>query len=405
VSKTVSRKNRPVAIVGVGQTRHSSHREDVNQPELLHEAVRAALDDAGLTLDDIDAVVTGNMEMFEGIHQPDMWQVLGNGAWGKPCLRVSTGGTTGATVVCAADNLVASGLHDVVLAIGLEKQQEGHTTGGITAMADPLWGRHLQTGALTGMAASEVINEFGADRARRAAMKYRVIMDRHAARNANAHRCFHLSFDMIDDQMKKSPPLVGELRLIHMCSQSDGAAAMIFASRERAQSTRRPPVWVEDHVTVHREETMAIDGVRTRGVGGRVEVTTQRYAAEKLFARNGITQPREQIDVFEMYDPSAWWGVSWIRDFLMLEGDEHLKMVEQGDIEIEGSFPINPSGGVTATNPIGATAMLRPLEATLQVRGDAGDHQVPKPVNKALASGFGGTLWTVLMLLSKEIPE
>jgi acetyl-CoA C-acetyltransferase len=401
----VSRKNRPVAIVGVGQTRHSSHREDVNQPELLHEAVRAALDDAGLTLDDIDAVVTGNMEMFEGIHQPDMWQVLGNGAWGKPCLRVSTGGTTGATVVCAADNLVASGLHDVVLAIGLEKQQEGHTTGGITAMADPLWGRHLQTGALTGMAASEVMNEFGADRARRAAMKYRVIMDRHAARNANAHRCFHLSFDMIDDQMKKSPPLVGELRLIHMCSQSDGAAAMIFASRERAQSMRRPPVWVQDHVTVHREETMAIDGVRTRGVGGRIEVTTQRYAAEKLFARNGITKPREQIDVFEMYDPSAWWGVSWIRDFLLLEGDEHLKMVEGGEIEIEGTFPINPSGGVTATNPIGATAMLRPLEATLQVRGDAGAHQVPKPVNKALASGFGGTLWTVLMLLSKEMPE
>ena len=106
-----------------------------------------------------------------------------------------------------------------------------------------------------------------------------------------------------------------------------------------------------------------------------------------------------------MYDPSAWWGVSWIRDFLLLKGDEHLKMVEEGDIEIEGSFPINPSGGVTATNPIGATAMLRPLEATLQVRGDAGEHQVPKPVNKALASGFGGTLWTVLTLLSKEMPE
>ena len=65
-----------------------------------------------------------------------------------------------------------------------------------------------------------------------AAMKYRVIMDMHAARNANAHRSFHLSFDMIDDQMKKSPPLVGELRLIHMCSQSDGAAALIFASRD-----------------------------------------------------------------------------------------------------------------------------------------------------------------------------
>ena len=398
-------KNRPVAIVGAGQTRHSSHREDVTQPEMVHEAVAAALDDAGLELADIDGVVTGNMEMFEGIHQPDMWQVLGNGAWGKPCLRVSTGGTTGATVFCAADNLVASGLHDVVLAIGFEKQQEGHTTGGITAMADPLWARHIQTGALTGMAAMELIQEFGADRARRTAMKYRVIMDQNAARNAFAHRCFHLSLDMIDEQMKKSPPLVGELRLIHMCSQSDGAAALVFASQDRALKMRRPPVWVEDHVTVHREETMAIDGVRTRGTGGRIEVTTQRDAALKLFARNGITRPREQIDVFEMYDPSAWWGVSWIRDFLLLDGDEHLRMVERGDIQIDGSFPINPSGGVTATNPIGATALLRPLEAALQVRGDSGEHQVPRNVKKALASGFGGTLWTVLMLLSKEMPS
>jgi len=400
----VSRKNRHVAIVGVGQSRHSSHREDVNQPELVHEAVRLALDDAGLTLDEIDGVVTGNMEMFEGIHQPDMWQVLGNGAYGKPCLRVSTGGTTGATVFCAADNLVASGLHDVVLAIGFEKQQEGHTTGGITAMADPLWGRQLQTGALTGMAALEVIDEFGADRARRAAMKYRITMDQHAARNANAHRSFHLSFDMIDDLMQKSPPLVGELRLIHMCSQSDGAAAVIFASQDRARSLRRPPVWVQDHITVHREETMSIDGVRTRGADGRDEVTTQRYAAQKLFARNDITRPREQIDVFEMYDPSAWWGLSWLRDFLLLAGDEHLQMVERGDIAIEGRFPVNPSGGVTSTNPIGATALLRPLEAALQVRGDAGEHQVPRNVRKALASGFGGTLWTVLMLLSKELP-
>jgi acetyl-CoA C-acetyltransferase len=198
---------------------------------------------------------------------------------------------------------------------------------------------------------------------------------------------------------------VGELRLIHMCSQSDGAAVLIFASQDRANAMRRPPVWVQDHVTIHREETMSIDGVRTRDAGGRIEVTTQRYAAQKLFARNGITRPRDEIDVFEMYDPSAWWGLSWIRDFLLLDGDEHLQMVERGDIQIDGSFPINPSGGVTATNPIGATALLRPLEAALQVRGDAGNHQVPRAVQKALASGFGGTLWTVLMLLSKEMPE
>jgi len=106
-----------------------------------------------------------------------------------------------------------------------------------------------------------------------------------------------------------------------------------------------------------------------------------------------------------MYDPSSWWGTDWLRDFLLLEGDEHLKMVEDDDIAIDGSFPINPSGGVVAANPIGATALLRVAEAAMQVRGTAGAHQVKKDVNLALASGFGGTFWTVLMLLSKEMPR
>jgi len=105
-----------------------------------------------------------------------------------------------------------------------------------------------------------------------------------------------------------------------------------------------------------------------------------------------------------MYDPSAWWGLDWIREFLLLEGDEHLKMVENDEVSINGSFPINPSGGVMASNPIGATALVRVAEAAMQVRRTAGTHQVPKDVNIAMASGFGGTLWTVLMLLGSEKP-
>jgi acetyl-CoA C-acetyltransferase len=97
--------------------------------------------------------------------------------------------------------------------------------------------------------------------------------------------------------------------------------------------------------------------------------------------------------------------VQWIRDFLLLEGDEHFKMVEDGDIAIEGDFPINPSGGVIASNPIGATAMVRVAEAALQIMGKAGEHQVPKTVNQALASGFGGTMWSVLFLLTREVPQ
>jgi acetyl-CoA C-acetyltransferase len=390
------KKNRNVGIVGIGQTLYSSHREDVNQPEMIQEAVRLALKDAGISIRDVDCVLHGNMELFEMVHQPDLWHVLGTGACGKDSFRITTGGTTGSTLVAAADNLAASGMYDVVLAIGFEKLQEGHTTGGITNMADALWAKNLQTGALTGHSAARMIKEFGEDRAKRAAMTLRIIMDKHAGLNPNSHRAFGLEFDQMESLMENSPKLVGDLRLIHMCSQSDGACALILAEEKRAKDISQKPVWVRDHITIHREESFNLFGLEP------VEMT-HRFAARELFARNGIRNPLEYFDVFEMYDPSAWWGLEWLRDFFLLEGDEHLKLVENKEVMIGGKIPMNPSGGVVAANPIGATAMVRVAEAALQVRGDAGRHQIPKPVKHALASGFGGTMWTVLFLLEKEL--
>ena len=391
-------KNRNVAIIGIGQTTLSSHKEDQNQVEMVAEAVRNALDDAKMTLDDIDCIVHGNMELFEMQFQPDMWHALGCGSYGKEEYRITTGGTVGATLVCASDNLVASGLYDTVLCVGFEKLQEGNTTGGITNMSDPLWFRNLQTGALTATAATELIREFGKERVLRAAMKYRIMMDKHAMLNPRAHRRLGLEYEQMQNLMETSPKLVGELRLIHMCSQSDGACAMILTSEERVKKgTAKRPVWIRDHETSHREENMS------NLYGARRPKYTHRDCAEKLFKRNGITNPLEYFDVFEMYDPSAFWGLAWIRDFLLLEGDEHLKLMEAGEFDMDGKLPINPSGGVISSNPIGATAMLRPAEAALQIRGDAGGHQIRGEVRHALASGFGGTLWTVMIMLEKEL--
>jgi len=393
------KKNRNVGIVGIGQTHYSSHREDVNQPEMIHEAVRIALDDAGLSINDVEAVVHGNMELFEMVFQPDLWHVLGTGAYGKDSYRITTGGTTGATLVAAADNLVASGMYDVVMAIGFEKLQEGNTTAGITNMADPLWSRKLQTGALTGSTGYKMIKEFGEERATNAAMRMRIQNDKHACLNPNSHRAFGLDFEQIETLKESSPRLVGSLQLIHMCSQSDGACVMIFADEKKAKEIRENPVWIRDHITVHREETFNIFGFDEE----YPVHMTHRFAAEQLYNRNDIDDPVEYFDVFEMYDPSAWWGLDWLREFFLLEGDEHLKLVENGETAIGGKIPINPSGGVTAANPIGATAMARVAEAALQVRGDAGAHQIPTPVNHALASGFGGTMWTVLFMLEKQL--
>jgi acetyl-CoA C-acetyltransferase len=391
------KKNRQVGIIGIGQTTYSSHKEDQNQVEMVHEAVRNALADAHLTIKDIDCVVHGNMELFEMQFAPDIWHSLGTGAYGKDEYRITTGGTTGSSLVCASDNLVASGLYDLVLAVGMEKLQEGNTTGGITNMADPLWFRNLQTGALTGTTAQEMINEFGEERAKKAAMKYRIMMDKHAMLNPRAHRRLSLEYEQTEELMNTSPKLVGDLRLIHMCSQSDGACAVIFAAEKKAREISQKPVWIRDHIQVHREETIS------NLFGHTKPEMTHHYAARKLFERNNIKNPVEYFDVFEMYDPSAWWGLDWLREFLLLEGDEHLRMLETGEFDLDGKLPVNPSGGVIATNPIGATAVLRVAEAALQIRGDAGAHQSKKEIKHALASGFGGTLWSVLIILEKKL--
>lgn len=392
------KKNRNVGIVGIGMTEISSHKENQNQPEMINEAVRAALADAGITMKDIDCVVHGNMELFEMVHQPDMWHVIGTGALGKPSFRITTGGTTGMTLIAASDNLVASGMYDVVMAIGFNKLQEaGSTTGGITNMADPLWYRHLQTGALTSTSANVTIEEIGEERARKAAMKHRIMMDKHACLNERAHRRLGLEYSQMEDMMKNSPPLIGELRLIHMCSQSDGACVLILASEEKAKKMSKKPVWIRDHIAIHREETAS------NAYFPILSENSHRVAARRLFERNGIHNPIQYFDVFEMYDPSAWWGIEWLRDFLLLEGDQAVKMVEDGEFDLDGMLPVNPSGGVTASNPISATAMLKPAEVALQIRGDAGAHQLKREVKHGLASGFGGVMWTELMILEKDL--
>ncbi len=386
------KKSRNVAIVGVGQTRHRGHREDINMAELVAEAVEDVLADSMIDLNDIDCIVHGNMELFEGVHQPDMWHVISDGAYGKAGFRITTGGTTGTTLVSAADHLVASGMYDLVMAIGWEKQEEGMTTTGITNMADPLWDREVQTGAITGTTGVFMMQKFG-EKANQAAAEFRVMMADNARKNYRAH----LRIDITKKDVLESRVLAWPLRLLHMCPESNGACAIIFASEEMAKKLPRKPVWMHDHVTVHRQETFDFVHIE--------DLNTHGEAAKIIYSRNGIVDPIKQIGVFELYDPQSWWAIDWLGKFLFYENGEQLDMVLNGDFKIDGKFPINPSGGVESSNPIGATAIIRVAEAAMQIRGDAGDHQVPKDINLALASGFGGTFWTVLHLLGKEKPD
>ena len=118
-----------------------------------------------------------------------------------------------------------------------------------------------------------------------------------------------------------------------------------------------------------------------------------------MFAQAGITNPREQIDVVEMYVPFSWFEPMWLENLGFAAEGEGWKMVEDGATQMTGDLPVNCSGGVLSSNPIGASGMLRFAEAAMQVRGQAGEHQIDG-ARTALGHAYGGgsqffSMWVV----------
>jgi len=379
-----------VAIVGTGQTYHKSARLDVNGMELINEAVTRALEDAQLALRDIDAIVIGNMDHFEGINYVDTWSVDGSGGFMKPILKVTTGGTTGTTVAMAGYYHAASGLFDTVLAIGWEKNSESDTTGAIITAFDPVWDRPAFAGAVAGLAveASVYMHNYGVTE--RDAARVSVRDRKHATNNPHAH----LRGEITIDDVLRSPMLSYPVKLLDMCPRTDGACAVIFAAEGRAERITDKLAWVWATATRHNYVYIG-DWEPTAGL------KTLESASREVYQRVGIREALKEIDVMELYLPYSFAGLSWIESLGLCKKGEAPRLLWDGVTDMGGELPINPSGGVISCNPIGATGLIRVAEAAMQVQGKAGQHQVPD-VKVALATGFGGCFWSDIMILGKE---
>ena len=133
-----------------------------------------------------------------------------------------------------------------------------------------------------------------------------------------------------------------------------------------------------------------------------MDLRTLRLAAKEAYARAGITNPLKDIDVIELYEPVSWAELSFLDALGICEKGEGGKLIDSGTTYMDGECPVNPSGGVLSTNPIGATAMLRVAEAAIQIRGQGGERQVPD-VKTAVATGYGGNWWSDIMILKSSL--
>jgi len=386
--------SRRVAIIATGQTKHTARRPDVNIRELVTEAVARALQDADLTMRDIDAVLLGNMEPFEGFLFPELWAIEGWGGYMKPSVKFNTGGTVGTTTAIAAYYYVASGIYDVVMAIGFEKQSEGHTQAAITTVGDPIWERSVMAGAIGNFAvmATTYMHESGVteEQAAKAAVK--------ARRNACLNPYAHLQMpDITVEDVLKSEMLAYPVKRLDMCPQSDGAVAVIFAEESKARKLAPRPAWIRAVATAHEQQYMGDSPKRLAEMRSLIAASRRAYQAA------GITNPRKELDVAEIYEVASFAELAMYENLGFCDRGEGGKLIDAGVTELTGELPVNPSGGVMSTNPIGATALIRVAEAALQIMGKAGRRQV-EGARTALATGYGGNAWTDVIILSREKP-
>ncbi|MHB1488762.1 MAG: thiolase domain-containing protein [Acidimicrobiales bacterium] len=375
------------AVLGVGQTRYSSTRGDVSIAGLVREAALGALADAELSWSDIDAVVIGKApDMFEGVMMPELYLADALGAVGKPMLRVHTAGSVGGSTALAAASLVQGGVHRRVLTVAFEKQSE----------ADAMWAlsRPMPFAPPTLAGAGGYFAPLIRAYIRRSGAPDHIgimvaLKDRlNALKNPLAHlRIEDISFDMVE----QSAMLWDPIRYLETCPSSDGACAMVLGDESAVAGVPRPPAWVLA-TAMRSEPTM---------FAGRDAVNPQagKDCVADLYRQAGITDPRREIDAAEIYVPFSWYEAMWMENLGFAAEGEGWKMTDEGATALGGDLPVNMSGGVLSSNPIGASGMIRFAEAAQQVRGQAGEHQVDG-ARRVMGHAYGGgsqffSMWLV----------
>ena len=375
------------AVIGVGQTKLDGKRIDVSQVGLVREAALRALEDAGLGFEDIDAVVIGKApDLFEGVMMPELFLAEALGGAGKPMLRVHTAGSVGGSTAIVAASLVQAGVHERVLTVAYEKQSESNAMWALSIKRPFQQAVVAGAGGFFAPLIRSYIRRSGApeDTGIRVALKDRL----NALKNPYAHlRIEGISFE----QIAGSPMLWDPIRYLETCPSSDGACAMVIASERAARRAPRPPAWV--HATAMRTEPTFF--------AGRDQVNPQAGmdCARDLYRKSGISDPRREIDCAEIYVPFSWFEPMWMENLFFAPKGEGWRMTYDGATALGGDLPVNMSGGVLSSNPIGASGMLRFAEAANQVRGLACEHQVAG-ARRALGHAYGGgsqyfSMWIV----------
>lgn len=380
------------AIVGIGET-ETGKRPGVSTLSLHLEAIKLALEDAGLRNTDVDGLLT-NQPMHDPMRCYGVVVACAAGITPTYTTDLALGGATPVAMAEHAVMAIEAGLCHTVVCVHARNQATRHTLprrgeirDGWEDFEEPYG--HLSAVANHAFAASRHMHEYGTTSEQLGAIA--VAARKHANLNPRA-TMYGRPMSLEDHQ--NSRWVVRPLRLLDCCLNSDGGGAFIVTSAERARALKKPPVYILGMGT-HNPHSNLLEAPTLTTLGGQI-------SSQKAYRMAGLG-PKD-MDFAELYDCFTITTLITLEDYGFCPKGEGGRWVQGGRIELGGELPVNTHGGLLSQAHI--EGMLHITEAVKQLRGgEVEPERQVKDARVGIVSGHGGNLAThATLILGNEIP-
>jgi acetyl-CoA C-acetyltransferase len=368
-----------VAIIGIGHGVFG-RRSDATVQELAFEAFRAAMQDAGIDRDVLDASVIGSVPEYH--KQRSLAGVVQEylGLTPRPTWLTEVACASGSAAIRTAWMAIRGGVHDVVAVIGCQKMTELSTPEILALMGrvgEVQWESGFGTTfpAYYALFARRHMHEYGTTREN----LLQVAVKNHHYGAKNPMALFRKEITM--EKALASEEVATPFQVYDCCANADGAACVILASEEKAKELAAEPVWLDGMGCA----TASMSVLRRPSLTG---LPSAQEASSIAYKMAGVTA--DDVKVADVHDCFTVAEIMAYEDLGFCPKGEGGRFIDEKQSYIGGKVAVNVDGGLKAKgHPIGATGVSMTVEIAKQLRGDAGERQVPD-ADVGLTHNVGG---------------
>lgn len=376
---------REVSIIGIGQTPVGEHWSR-SLRHLGYDALAAAMRDAGV--ERADALYVGNMLSGEISGQAHLGPLIADfaGLRGIEAVKVEAACASAAAAFRQAYITVASGIHDIVIALGVEKMTDdvgSKLTSGLASAADADYEviHGISFVALNALIMQRYLYEYKLTREDFAGFA----INAHANGAGNPNARFQAPISK--DAFMKSGMVADPIGVLDASPMADGAAAVILCPTELARQ-------FTDNAVAVKGSAMATDSLSVHDRRNPMRLQAAEDSAQKAYRQAGIGP--QDIDFFELHDAFTIMAALSLESAGFAEPGKGTWLAQNGDITPQGRLPISTRGGLKARgHPVGATGLYQIVEAVQQLRGEAGKNQLPN-ARIGMTQNIGGSGATIV---------